>query len=577
MIQKAILILSTAFLCSATTNAQSQAETPKGWHLLSPTKDSYNGIDLARAYKLLADKNKKPKTVIVAVLDSGVDTTHEDLKGILWHNPKEIPGNGIDDDGNGYVDDVYGWNFLGGKDGSMLKNAGAEKARVYHRFKDKYLNKKVDTLTMGEDEKYIYKTWARTAEDINVTPEEQFNVLRIEIETKSIKKNDKIISAEMKKEEYTIEELEKFIPTTDACKKAKFGFLSAMKMFGVESSVKNTEIINELEKYVETKKKAIEAKDEKPHDYRADIVKDDYSNINDKFYGNNDVMGGGPTHGTHVTGIIAAQRNNGIGMDGVADNVKIMTLRVVPDGDEYDKDIALAIFYAVDNGAKVINMSFGKGYSPEKKWIDSAVRYAASKDVLFVHAAGNESTNTDSSENYPSAYYLKGNKKVENFMTIGASSDPKINGSLTANFSNYGKETVDVFAPGVKIYSTVPGGNQYSNMQGTSMAAPVVTGLAAMLRSYYPELSALQIGEAIEKSVVQPNDDVLVLKPSKDGEKEMVNMKDLAKFGGCVNAYGAVEIADKMKPNTKAVPPVPPVQKKKELSPKSTFQNKKIN
>lgn len=572
MTNKLILAFTIAVSISASVNAQTSIaenpvkEVPKGWHLLSPTKDSLYGIDLARAYSFLQAKNKKPKQVIVAVLDSGVDTLHEDLRNILWHNPKEIPNNGIDDDHNGYVDDVYGWNFLGGKDGKMMEKAGDEKTRVYHNFKDRYQNKTVDTLSMTEDEKFVYRTWLRSAADISVSADEQMNLVYLEAAAKGIKKNDKTIREEMKKEEYTVEELEKFIPTTEAGKKAKLAYLNMMKALGVESDTKNTELIKELDSFIEGKKNAIDAKDKAPHNYRADIVKDDYSNINDKFYGNNDVMGGGPMHGTHVTGIIAAQRNNGIGMDGVADNVKVMMMRVVPDGDEYDKDIALGIFYAVDNGAKVINMSFGKSYSPEKKWIDSAVRYAASKDVLIVHAAGNEASDVDTKENYPSPYYIKGNKKADNFMTVGASSDPRIAGSFVASFSNYGKESVDVFAPGTKIYSTIPGGNQYANQQGTSMAAPVVAGLAAMLRSYYPELSAVQIKQAIEQSVLKPGENVPVIKPSKEGKKETVSMDELAHNPGCINAYTAVEIADKMKPaNKPVVKPAP--EKPKKLGP----------
>ncbi len=569
MIQRTTLALFAFLLTATVSNAQQ--DVPNGWHLMNPAKDSFYGIDLARAYKFLKDKNKKPTPIIVAVLDSGVDTAHEDLKGILWHNPKEIPGNGIDDDGNGYVDDVYGWNFLGGKDGQNLKNAGAEKARVYHKYKDKYLNKTVDTLQMTEDEKYTYKMWQRSAAEITVSAEDQMNLMYLEIAAKGIKSNDKIIRKEMGKEEYTIDELEKFIPQTDAGRKAKLAYLNAMKIFTVESDMKNTAFIAELDSYIDGRKEAIAAKDNAPHNYRTDIIKDDYSNIHDKFYGNGDVMGAGPMHGTHVSGIIGAQRNNGIGMDGVADNVRIMTVRVVPDGDEYDKDIALGIFYAVDNGAKVINMSFGKAYSPEKKWVDSAIRYAAAKDVLIIHAAGNESADVDVKENFPSAYYLKDNKKAENFITVGASSDPKISGSLAASFSNYGKQNVDVFAPGVKIYSTVPGGNQYANLQGTSMAAPVVTGLAAMLRSYYPNLSAVQIKQAIEKSEYAPEGSVAVLKPSKDNSKEIVSMKDLEKNAGIVNAYGAVELADKMKPAVTATPK-PLVKEKKDALPKSTFK-----
>lgn len=569
MIKK--ITLTVSLFVATSFSIFAQQEVPKGWHLLSPSKDSFYGIDLSKAYTFLKDKNKKPTPIIVAVLDSGVDTTHEDLKGVLWHNPKEIPGNGIDDDGNGYIDDVYGWNFLGGKDGQNIKNAGAEKARVYHKYKAKYLDKTFDTLLMSEDEKYIYKMWLRSADEINVSADEQLNLMYVEIAAKAIKKNDKIIRVAMGKEEYTIDELEKYIPQVDSVRKAKLAYLNNMKAFNVEADTKNTEFISELDSYIEGKKAAVEAKDQAPQDYRADFIKDDYSNIQDKFYGNGDVMGGGPLHGTHVTGIIAAQRNNGIGMDGVADNVKVMMLRVVPDGDEYDKDIALGIFYAVDNGAKVINMSFGKSYSPEKKWVDSAIRYAASKDVLIIHAAGNDAADVDVKENFPSAYFLNGNK-ASNFMTVGASSDPKISGSLAASFSNYGKNNVDVFAPGVKIYSTVPGGNQYANLQGTSMAAPVVTGLAALLRSYYPNLSALQIKQAIEKSEYVPDSTIAILKPSKDNSKEIISIKDLAKNMGIISAIGAVELADKMMPATKIIPLKKPVKHSQTALPTSTLK-----
>jgi hypothetical protein len=289
--------------------------------------------------------------------------------------------------------------------------------------------------------------WKRASDELNLSSEEQAEISFMDMFLKGLKKQDQILCTEMNVKEYTAEELEKYIPKTPEAKNAKFGYLTSMKMAGIEPDMKNTTILTELEQEVEGKKEVLAAKQTPLHDYRADFIKDDYNNINDKFYGNNDVMGPGPTHGTHVSGIIAAQRDNGIGMNGVADNVKIMMIRAVPDGDEYDKDIALAIFYAVDNGAKVINMSFGKSYSPEKKWVDSAIHYAESKDVLLVHSAGNENENVDEKENYPSPNYLFSNKKAKNFINVGASGDPKIgNGSLAAPFSNYGKNSVDVFA-----------------------------------------------------------------------------------------------------------------------------------
>jgi subtilisin family serine protease len=251
-------------------------------------------------------------------------------------------------------------------------------------------------------------------------------------------------------------------------------------------------------------------------------------------------------HGTHVSGIIAAARNNGIGMDGIADNVRIMTLRAVPDGDEHDKDIALAIRYAVDNGAKIINMSFGKGFSPEKHWVDEAVKYAESKGVLLVHAAGNDGSNIDTTDNFPTPVFKDG-KRASNWITVGASGDVNA-GGLVAPFSNYGKKEVDVFAPGMFIYATVPGGNTYANLQGTSMASPVVAGTAAFLLSYFPNLTAQQLKYIIENSVVKPG-----LKVTSPGTDTQVALTELSKSGGLLNAFEAVKIAQKISGDGKPV------------------------
>jgi subtilisin family serine protease len=564
MLRKFIAIWIVALFSLSITYAQS--EIPKGWHLLDPVKDSFYGINLKGAYQFLKEKNKKSKPVIVAVLDSGVDTTHEDLKAILWQNPKEIPGNGKDDDGNGYADDVYGWNFIGGKDGRNLKKASDERSRVYYRFKERFSATDLDTNKLTQNEKYQYNAWQKASTEINAASDDQMEVNFLEIASKALKKHDKILREEIGTDEYTGHKLETFQPKTKEGKEAKFGYLTCMKMIGIEPDETNTSTITELDEYLEGKKESLSAKDTPPHNYRADIIKDDYNNINDKFYGNTDVMGPGPMHGTHVTGIIAAQRNNGIGMDGVADNVKVMMVRVVPDGDEYDKDIALGIFYAVDNGAKVINMSFGKSFSPEKKWVDSAIRYAEMKDVLIVHAAGNESANIDEKDNYPNPYFLATQAKASNFITVGASSDPRIKGGIVADFSNYGKETVDVFAPGVKIYSTLPGYNKYGNLNGTSMATPIVTGLAALIRSYFPDLSALQVKQAIEKSVTVPDPSVKAIKPGTKDEK--VLLSDLCASGGIINAESAVELAATMKPT--ATP-----SKQSEKLPRTTLKNLK--
>jgi subtilisin family serine protease len=289
-----------------------------------------------------------------------------------------------------------------------------------------------------------------------------------------------------------------------------------------------------------------ESLDAPPKEYRAEIVKDNYHDFNDRFYGNPNVMvsKNAALHGTHVSGILGAMRDNGVGMDGVADNVRIMTIRAVPDGDEHDKDVALAIRYAVDNGAKVINMSFGKGFSPEKQWVDEAVKYAESKGVLLVHAAGNSAKNIDTARNFPSAVFLD-KTKAPNYISVGASGDPRA-GGLVAGFSNYGKNNVDVFAPGVRIYSTVPGGNTYQNLQGTSMASPVVAGLAAFLLEYFPALTPVQIKYVITTSAQKAE-----IKAKNPGTKEEVDFAELSSSGGIVNAYEAIKLASTLKPENK--------------------------
>lgn len=534
--------------CGIGLSSFAQSDIPKGWHLLDLETNHVYGISLNKAYDLLAAKNKKPQPVIVAVLDSGVDTTHEDLKKVLWRNPKEIPGNGIDDDKNGYVDDVFGWNFLGGKDGKSLKKAGDERARVFHKWKNRYQSTLIDTNLLSATEKSQYQMWYKAAKELNFSQEEMMDLMFIEVTAKALKRHDKILRQEMGVDEYNCEKLEKFEPVTKAARDAKLGFLTVMKMLQIDPEEKNSSALKELEEYIEGKKSAFESKDNAPPNYRGEIIGDDYENLSDRFYGNNDVMGPGPTHGTHVSGIIGAIRNNGIGIDGVADQVKIMTLRIVPDGDEYDKDIALAIRYAVDHGAKIINMSFGKSFSPEKAWVDSAVKYAEQKDVLLIHAAGNDAENLDSVENFPSPWLNPWKSYAKNYITVGASSDPNLGPSIAADFSSYGQYQVDVFAPGVKIFSTIPGGNNYGNLKGTSMATPIVSGVAAILKSYYPQLTAIDIKKIIEQSAFKPADDIKCLKPGQ--EPTIVPFKSLSKTGGIVNAFEAVKMANEFKPIT---------------------------
>ena len=536
-------IIGSTLLIAACMNTLHAQSIPKNWQALDPSSDKVLGISLQKAYDYLSSKNKKATPIIVAVLDSGIDTTHEDLKNILWTNTKEIPGNGIDDDKNGYIDDVHGWNFLGGKNGQSVKRAPDERSRVYHKYKAKFLNALVDTNTLSAADKILYATWKKTEAELNFSDEEKDQLKYVEMLASAFKKHDKVLKQEMNVVSYNRETLTKFIPTTIIGKEAKLGLLSLHRLMQLDETELNTYTIAQIDEYIEGKNVAFSAKEKLPNDERTIIVRDNYYNFSDAFYGNNDIMGPTPNHGTHVSGIVAASRNNGTGIDGVADAVKIMMVRVVPDGDEYDKDVALAIRYAVNNGAKIINMSFGKAYSPEKYWVDSAVAYAEQKDVLLVHSAGNENYNLDSITVFPNANLAAFKKNASSFITVGASSDTLITeGNIAADFSNYGKQTVDLFAPGVKIYSTLPGGNTYGNQDGTSMAAPIVTGVAALLRTYYPSLTAKQVKTILEKTVFTPAALAPCLQP---GNSNMATpFGTLSKTGGIVNAYNAVVLAN---------------------------------
>jgi subtilisin family serine protease len=277
-------------------------------------------------------------------------------------------------------------------------------------------------------------------------------------------------------------------------------------------------------------------------DYRA-VVQDKPNDITDNIYGNNVMWGptkDGSLHGTHVAGIIAAERNNGIGMNGIAHNVEIMTVRAVPDGDEYDKDIALAFRYAVDNGAKVINTSFGKSYSPHADWVYDAIKYAADNDVLIVNAAGNDGADIDTKNVFPNDQINNGAEISNNFLTVGALNF-KYGEELVANFSNYGKINVDVFAPGVKIYSTTPN-NKYRHLQGTSMASPNVAGVAALIRSYYPKLKAAQVKQILMNSGL-PIKNMVIMGGNKENKK---NLNEVSTSGKIVNAYNALIMAEMM-------------------------------
>ena len=515
----------------------SQQETksiPKEWHLLDPEQDQFQGISIERTYNSLL-KDQPSKTVVVAVIDSGVDINHEDLMGSIWINEDEIPDNGIDDDNNGYIDDVHGWNFIGGKDGNVNEDTD-ELTREYVRLKKMFEG--VDDNKIPKRQKSEYENYQRTKAKFeklvekNTEQYELYNNLYKNVSLSVDTLKTLIGVATLSKE--AVEQFNSSEPTLLFAK----GFvLNIFRNIGPENDLE--EFLSELKEAADHFERIVKYGYNEEFDPRS-IVGDDYNNPYEKGYGNNDVRGPDAMHGTHVAGIIAANRKNEIGSRGIADNVKIMSVRAVPNGDERDKDVANAILYAVDNGAQVINMSFGKSTSPLKEVVDKAVKYAERKGVLLIHAAGNDSDDIDVKKNFPNRFYTDGTE-VKNWIEVGASSFGA-DADFVGSFSNFGKKSVDVFAPGVEIFSTLPD-NKYKKLDGTSMACPVTTGVAALLFSYFPELTALEVKQILLEST-RKFDNLTVSKPGNKGE---ARFSELSKTGGLINAYQAVQLAQDFK------------------------------
>lgn len=525
--------LSSLFLLMigfAMANAQTSA--PENWFNLDQEKDNVSGVSTEKTYESLLS-GKTGQTVVVAVIDSGVDSEHEDLKEVMWTNTGEIPNNGIDDDNNGYIDDIHGWNFIGGKDGN-ISHESLEITRLVRSMSKKFEGK--NEADFSKKELVEYRKYVEMKEIIDKKKADldgqSQNVRQLHEGLMSLEKT-------IAKEDISVDDLNNMESDDPGLKEV------ATRVSGILSGQGATfaelkENINGALEYYDNQLKYYYNVDFNPRS----IVGDDYANSYETKYGNNDVKGPDAAHGTHVAGIIGAIRNNDTGIKGVADNVEIMSVRAVPDGDERDKDVAAAIRYAVDNGASIINMSFGKSYGWDKGVVDAAVKYAVKHDVLLVHAAGNDGKNTDIASNFPNDKFKKkglfGPKEAKTWLEIGALTW-KGGEDAPASFSNYGKMNVDLFAPGYQINSTIPEGG-YAKFSGTSMAAPVTAGVAALLRSYYPELSAKQIKEILIATVVPNNE--MVNRPGGDGK---IKFSDLSATGGTVNAFKAVKLAEKTK------------------------------
>lgn len=542
------IFLTLSLILQVFTLSAQQADSlqapPPDWFLLDPQTDSVQGVSAEKTYSTLL-KGQPSTPVVVAVIDSGIDIEHEDLKDVIWVNEDEIPGNGVDDDKNGYVDDIHGWNFIGGKGGNVNEDT-YEVTREYARLKPLFEN--VDETRLSRRRKADFDYWKKVKEKYERDSKfsaDQYEQYRKQYELyinayRTIEFCDSVLEKTSGRPllKSSLSSIEVTNDTVNFAKQTLTKFFQSMEGdFTVKDFLMELNgFLDQLEEGVNHYRVAVQYGYNTTFNSRS-IVGDDPDNLYEKGYGNNDVEGPDARHGTHVAGIIAANRANSIGIRGIADNVRIMSVRAVPNGDERDKDVANAIIYAADNGAKIINMSFGKSFSPQKEAVDKAVKYAESKGVLLIHAAGNDSDDLDTKSNYPNREFLKGGQ-ASNWLEIGASAFGT-GKDFVGSFSNYGKKSVDLFAPGVQIYSTTPD-DQYENLQGTSMACPATTGVAAILLSYFPHLTAAQVKDILLQSTRKFND----LKVVKPGTKdELVPFNALSSTGGMVNAYEALKLA----------------------------------
>lgn len=523
-----IFIASGSFVFSQTSDVSSYGTKELNWQRKN-ISGRIMGTNTQKTYDMLIQNKPAKKQIIVAVVDAGVDIYHEDLRDNIWINTAEIPENGIDDDGNGYIDDVNGWNFLGNSKGENIDATTLEKTRIYQTLIPRFEGVREANVAATDKEDFaLFKKLETEINDKITSAEKSYREAKTGFD--NINTAYEALAKMSGKKMATYEDVVNLEPADKEQKKlrnklvmvGKYGFTPK----GMKDYMEYSE--NEKEHYYNAK-----------FDPRKNLIGDDLNDINDRNYGNADVIGPDAFHGTFCAGLIGAKIGNDLGIDGIANNVLIMPIRTVPNGDEYDKDVALAIRYAVDNGANIINMSFGKSYSPNKTMVDEAFAYAESKGVLLVHAAGNDNKNIDFEDNFPNDNLLAGGK-VSNLICVGAST-LSTKKRIPAGFSNFGNENVDIFAPGQDVVSTTTE-SKYDISQGTSFAAPVVSGVAALVWSYYPELTVDQLKEIIIKSAT-PLGKKKVLVP---GTKSKKRFAELSVSDGVVNTYNAFVLAEEM-------------------------------
>ncbi|MEO8234718.1 MAG: S8 family peptidase [Flavobacterium sp.] len=545
----ALIIISCTSINKSIPNLGKIKGYSETWYRKDYISNGVPGISLDK-FLLKSKKVNKENQIIIAVLDTQIDTNHEDLKGMIWVNKSEIPDNNIDDDFNGYVDDVNGWNFIGTKSGNYTIWANFEYTRLIREYNNIFRDKKREEIPTKDLLKYDEYQRALVCQDRwfkyygNYLKSLKYSLTIYPLAKDTLKYY-------FSKEDYTVKQLDSMYSCYKINDKSfkerrdnedkDFGALIAEVRSDIKSNTNSFEKLNSEKIEIDSicnKNLNLNYNERKFIGDNENVLEKGYGNgkINNKIEGIRSLYG----HNTKVSSIIAANVKNNIGIKGFSDNIKIMPLSISPSGDEHDKDIAMAIFYAVDNGAKIINMSFSKQFSLHPEWVTNAFRYAEKNNVLIVHISGNDAFNIDENPIYPNDYQYDSLFEVcVNFINVGSVSS-KLDSTFVSSFSNYGKKNVDLFAPGENIYTAIPE-NKYDYDSGTSLAAPMVSGTAALIWLYYPNLSVQQVKQIILESGTDY--DLEVLLPGGNGKK--VPFRQLSKSGKVLNVYSAMKIAKK--------------------------------
>lgn len=536
-----ILIILLFASCSTTKSHYPTSKTDKNnlkkdkidnWYVLDNEKQA--GINLEKAYDLF--KGKKGYRLIVAVIDTELDIDHEDLKNQIWINKGEIPNNNIDDDDNGYIDDIHGWNYVGSKKGDNILYTSYEYVRIVRKFDSLFKDYSLISEVPKKDYKN-FKLYQKAYIKYNSEIENRNSeIARYKRMKTRYKKGKSIAKKYFPKEDYTVDKLDSLkLSVIDEDEKKLISSLAYYVKNGIDEKW--------CDNYVKFEEFKLNTLLSLSYNDRS-LTNDNADDINDYPYGNNDVQGTQViSHATQIASLIAAKRNNNIGIDGINDLVEIMPLSIATVGNEFDKDIALAIRYAVDNGAKIINMSLGKEFSMYPDWVNDAIKYAQEKNVLIITSSGNNGLDIDKNDDFPTDN-MNGVETVKNFIKVGNTSK-NINSKLIFSNSNYGKNNVDIYAPGTKISCLSRSGKITDT--GTSLSSAVVSGVASLLFSYYPDLTAIEVKNIIMQSGTSY--DLMVLKPYPNGEERNPNkvpFSSLSKSGKIVNAYNALLMAEEV-------------------------------